>query len=92
MEFCSTVDNMEFCSTVDNTAPREVLEEQVAQWHDFYNRDRTHSAVHSKTPNARFHELIEVLPTVEAVQAAYTPPLKKYLTNNHYYWAMPDAL
>ena len=92
VERSQRTDRMEFWSTVDNTASREILEEQVAQWQDFYNRDRTHSAIHSKTPNARFHELIEVLPTVEAVQAAYTPPLKKYLTNNHYYWAMPDAL
>ena len=82
----------EFWSIVDNTAPRESLEEQLAQWQGFYNQERTHSAIHCKTPLARFQELIDVLPTFEAIQAAYVPPLKKYVTNNHYYCAMPDSL
>ena len=92
VERSQRTDRLEFWSTVDNTAPRESLEEQVAQWQDFYNQDRTHSAIHCKTPNARFQERIEILSTREEVHAAYVPPLKKYLTNNHYYWAMPDSL
>ena len=92
VERSQRTDRMEFWSTVDNTAPRELLNEQVAQWQSFYNQDRTHSAIQSKTPHARFQELIHVLPTVEAVQTAYIPPLKKYVTNNHYYWTMPQAL
>ena len=92
VERSQRTDRMEFWSTVDNTAPRELLDEQLAQWQGFYNQERTHSAIHSKTPNARFQELLDVLPTFEAVQAAYVPPLKKYVTNNHYYWAMPDRL
>jgi hypothetical protein len=91
MEFWFTVDN-----TVDNTAPQEFLDQhlaqQLAQWQGFYNQERTHSAILSKTPNARFQQLIPVLPTFEALQAPYTPPLKKYITNNHFYWAMPDTL
>ena len=83
---------MEFWSTVDNTAPRELLEEQIAQWQSFYNQERTHSAIHSKTPNARFHELIDVVPAFVAVQAAYVPPVKKYVTNNHYYWTTPESV
>ena len=83
---------MEFWSTVDNTAPRESLDEQVAQWQNFYNQERTHSAIHCKTPNARFQELLDILPTREAVHAAYVPPFKKYVTNNHYYWAMPEKV
>ena len=92
VERSQRTDRMEFWSTIDNTAPRESLDEQVAQWQQFYNQDRTHSAIHCKTPNARFQELIELLPSREAVHAAYVPPLKKYVTNNHYYWAMPDRL
>jgi hypothetical protein len=85
-------DRMEFWATIDNTAPKELLEEQLAQWQGFYNQQRTHSAIHCKTPYARFQELIDVLPTHEAVQAAYITPQKKYVTNNRYYWAMPDRL
>lgn len=92
VERSQRTDRMEFWSTVDNTAPRESLDEQVAQWQNFYNQERTHSAIHCKTPNARFQELIEILPTHEAVHAAYVPTLKKYVTNNHYYWAMPDRI
>ena len=92
VERSQRTDRMEFWSTVDNTEPRDSLEKQVAKWQGFYNQERTHSAIHSKTPNARFQELLDVLPTFEAVQAAYVPPLKKYVTNNHYYWAMPDRL
>ncbi len=83
---------MEFWTTVDHKAPREILEEQLAQWQDFYNQDRTHSAIHSKTPYARFQELREILPTPEAVQAAYLPPHQRYVTNNHYQWVAPDKL
>ena len=63
-----------------------------------YYQERTHSAIHCKTPHARFLELLDVLPTIEAIeaieaiQAAYVAPQKKYVTNNHYYWAMPDSV
>jgi len=92
VERSQRTDRMEFWSTVDSSASRESLKEQVAQWQQFYNQDRTHSAIHSKTPNARFQELVDILPTREEVHAAYVPPLKKYVTNNHYYWARPDTL
>ncbi len=49
---------MEFWTTVDNKAPRELLDEQLAKWQQFYNRERTHSTINSKTPQARFDELI----------------------------------
>ena len=92
VERSQRTDRMEFWATVDNTAPRELLKEQVAQWQGFYNQERTHSAIHSKTPNARFHELIDVIPALETVQAAYVPPVKKYVTNNHYYWTTPESV
>jgi len=98
VERSQRTDRMEFWSSVDTKAEREVLDEQLAhdeqlaQWQGFYNQERTHSALHCKTPQARFLELLDVLPTFEAIQAAYIPPQKKYVTNNHYYWAMPDRL
>ena len=77
VERSQRTDRMEFWATIDNTAPKELLEEQLAQWQGFYNQQRTHSAIHCKTPYARFQELIDVLPTHEAVQAAYITPQKK---------------
>ena len=81
---------MEFGASVDIKAERELLDEQLSQWQDFYNQERTHSAIHCKTPQARFLELLDVLPAFQDIQAAYVAPQKKYLTNNHYYWAMPE--
>jgi len=92
VERSQRTDRMEFWSSVDATDKPELLDEQLAQWQAFYNQERTHSAIHGKTPLARFQELIDVLPTFEAIQAAYVPPMKKYVTNNHYYWAMPDNI
>jgi hypothetical protein len=83
---------MEFWSSVDNKVDKELLDEQLAQWQSFYNQERIHSAIHCKTPQARLQELLDVLPTFEAVRAASVPPQKKYVTNNHYYWAMPDSV
>lgn len=92
VERSQRTDRMEFWTTVDNTAPRELLDEQLAQWQQFYNQERTHSAIHSKTPQARFHELMPVVPTPESIQAAYVPPLKPYVTNNHYGWVLQASL
>lgn len=90
VERSQRTDRMEFWSSVDTKAERALLDEQLAQWQHFYNQERTHSAIHCKTPQARFLELLDVLPTFEDIQAAYVPPIKKYVTNNHYYWAMPE--
>lgn len=92
VERSQRTDRMEFWNTVDNKAPRELLDQQLAQWQSFYNQERTHSAIHSKTPQTRFQELREILPTREAVHAAYVPPLKPYVTNNHYIWTLQDNL
>jgi transposase InsO family protein len=92
VERSQRTDRMEFWTTVDNKAPRELLDEQLAQWQQFYNQERTHSAIHSKTPRARFHELISLVPTHESIQAAYIPPLKPYVTNNLYGWVQQSSL
>lgn len=85
VERSQRTDRMEFWSSVDTKANRERLDEQLKEWQNFYNQQRTHSAIHCKTPQARFQELIDVLPSYEEVQAAYVPP-KKYANNNHYIW------
>ena len=92
VERSQRTDRMEFWTTVDNKAPRELLDEQLTQWQQFYNQERTHSAIHSKTPQARFHELMPLVPTHESIQAAYVPPLKPYVTNNHYGWVCQASL
>jgi len=86
VERSQRTDRIEFWSSVDTKAKPEILDEQLKEWQNFYNEQRTHSALHGKTPQARFQELMDVLPTHEEVQADYVPP-KKYADNNHYYWA-----
>ena len=85
-------DRIEFWATMKTSAPRETLEEQLLQWQRFYNQERTHSALGSKTPQARFQELTSRVPTRQEVQAAYLPPSKCYVTNNHYLWVPKDNL
>jgi hypothetical protein len=42
-----------FWCIVDSKAPQEKLEAQLAQWQLFYNQERTHSSIGSKTPLQR---------------------------------------
>ena len=85
-------DRMEFWATVERSASRQALQEQLLEWQRFYNQERTHSAISSKTPHARWLELISLVPTHEAVQAAYLPPSKRYVTNKHYVRLPKDNL
>lgn len=86
VERSQRTDRMEFWSTIDNKAPREFLEEKLAEWMFFYNQQRTHSSLHCKTPYARLQELSDIVPSYDDVQAAYVPPLKPYITNYHGMW------
>ncbi len=86
VERSQRTDRMEFWATIDLKAPREQVEEQLAAWQSFYNGERTHSSLHSKTPNQRFQEVKELVPSPQQVQDAYQPPPKRYVTNNHYGW------
>ena len=90
VERSQRTDRMEFWATIDLKAPREQLEEQLATWQSFYNGERTHSSLNSKTPNQRFQEVQQLVPTHQQVQLAYGPTPQPYVTNNHYYWAPPD--
>jgi len=92
VERSQRTDRMEFWATVEASAPRETLKEQLLQWQRFYNQERTHSAISSKTPHARLLELTSLVPTRAAVQAAYLAPSKRYVTNNHYVWMPKDNL
>jgi len=92
VERSQRTDRMEFWATVERSSSRQALQEQLLEWQRFYNQERTHSAISSKTPHARWLELIPLVPTHEAVQAAYLPPSKRYVTNNHYVWLPKDNL
>lgn len=62
-------------------APREVLEAQLARWQTFYNQQRTHNALGSQTPLQRLQEKQPLIPSPEAVQAAYDPTKVKPTKN-----------
>jgi len=91
VERSQRTDRVEFWATVDTTAPRETLEAQLLEWQRFYNQERTHSAIGSKTPHARWQEVMALVPTHEAVQEAYVPPVG-CIANNHYLWVPKDDL
>ena len=76
---------MEFWATVDMKASREQLEEQLALWQSFYNGERTHSSLNSKTPNQRFQEVQELVPSPHQIKDAYTPP-RWNINNSHGVW------
>ncbi|BCM88502.1 hypothetical protein IAD21_00335 [Abditibacteriota bacterium] len=91
VERSQRTDRMEFWATVDIKASREQLDEQLALWQSFYNGERTHSSLNSKTPNQRFHEVQQLVPTHQQVQQAYGPTPQPYVINRHYHWAMPES-
>lgn len=86
MERSQRTDRMEFWSTIDLKESHERLKEQLAQWMQFYNQHRTHSGIHCKTPLARLRELLDTIPTRQAVLEAYIPPTRKYVTNSNWVW------
>ena len=86
VERSQRTDRMEFWATIDIKAAREHLEEQLALWQSFYNSERTHSSLNSKTPNQRFQEMRELVPSHQQIKDAYTPP-KWNINNSHGVWA-----
>lgn len=68
---------------------QEELEQQLWQWQEFYNQERTHTALHCKTPQQRLEEVRDLIATLESIQAAYHPEKESY-KSNHYYWATPE--
>lgn len=81
---------MEFWPTVHLSDPSEELDKQLAQWQEFYNQERTHTALHCKTPQQHLEEVRDLIPTLESIQAAYHPEKEPYKSNYHYRRVFPD--
>ena len=61
----------EFWPTVALEAPE--LPGRLEGWLRFYNQQRPHTALGGRTPAERIKDLAEVIPSPEAVRAAYDP-------------------
>ena len=77
---------MEFWSTVDCKTDHADLEAQQRQWQRFYNEERTHSSLNTRTPAARLAEIVSLIPSKEAVQAAFDPAKAGYVCSAPYTW------
>lgn len=92
VERSQRTDRNEFWSTVDRSLPKEELESQLAKWQTFYNQERTHTSIGSRTPMQRLQEKRDVIPTADVVHAAYDPQKEPYVKNTHYIWVSYDQL
>ena len=61
----------EFWPTASLKAPE--LPSQLETWRCFYNQHRPHTSLGGKTPAERIKDLAEVIPSPEAIHAAYDP-------------------
>jgi len=61
----------EFWPTVSLEAPE--LPGRLEDWRRFYNQHRPHTSLGGKTPAERIKDLVEVIPSAEAIHAAYDP-------------------
>jgi transposase InsO family protein len=61
----------EFWSTAALKAPE--LSSRLEDWRCFYNQHRPHTSLGGRTPAERVKDLAEVIPSAEAVRAAYDP-------------------
>ena len=61
----------EFWPTASLKAPE--LPDQIETWRRFYNQHRPHTSLGGKTPAERIRDLAEVIPSPEAIHAAYNP-------------------
>ena len=87
VERSQRTDRMEFWSTVDCKADHADLEAQQREWQRFYNEERTHSALKTKTPAARLAEVASLIPSKEVVQAAFDSAKAGYVSNARYRWS-----
>jgi len=90
VERSQRTDRMEFWPTVRLSSPKEELVKQLSQWQEFYNQDRTHTALHCKTPHQRLEEVRSLIPSSESVRTAYDPQKESYKSNSHYRWVFAD--
>jgi transposase InsO family protein len=61
----------EFWPTVGLEAPE--LPSRLEDWRRFYNQHRPHTSLGGRTPAERIKDLAEVIPSAEAIHAAYDP-------------------
>jgi transposase InsO family protein len=61
----------EFWPTAGLEAPE--LPSRLEDWRCFYNQQRPHTSLGGKTPAERIKDLAELIPSAEAVHAAYDP-------------------
>jgi hypothetical protein len=92
VERSQRTDRAKFWSTVDRKEPQDRLEAHLSQWQVFYNQERTHSAIGSKTPLQRLEEKRAVIPSREAVPAAYDPAKEELITNSYGVWVPFEKL
>ncbi|TNF92529.1 MAG: IS481 family transposase [Gammaproteobacteria bacterium] len=69
VERSQKTDKSEFYPTVEIDSPD--LDEQLALWQHYYNWDRTHSALHGKSPMEKYFELMDDTPLSEEVHSNY---------------------
>lgn len=90
VERSQRTDRTEFWPTVDLSTARADIEQQLAQWQQFYNQERTHMALGCRTPSNRLEELQSLIPSAEAVHEAYDPAKEGYVTNSYYVWVKSE--
>lgn len=73
----------EFWAQADLAAPD--IADQLAEWLEFYNTSRPHSALGGLTPAERLMMLQAIVPTDEAVRRAYEPA-KEWIRTQHSRW------
>jgi len=90
VERSQRTDRAEFWPMVDLKTTPASLAEQLMQWQQFYNLERTHMALECKTPQHRLEQVQALIPTLEVVQAAYDPHQETYVTNSPYVWVKSE--
>ena len=81
VERSQKTDKTEFYSTVDLND--ESLSDLLAEWQDYYNWDRPHSAHNGKIPMERYFELSDEAPLWEDVSKDYHPEAERIQNPNY---------
>lgn len=91
VERSQQTDRNEFWATVDK-AQRDLFGSvsALAEWEQYYNQRRGHSALSGKTPLQQFEELAATVPTAAAVGEAFDEAKEKWHTNWPYGWTYTD--
>ena len=79
----------EFWPTAGLEAPE--LPSRLEDWRCFYNQQRPHTSLGGKTPAERIKDLAEVIPSAEAVHAAYDPAKEVIRSQNTRWRWLPST-